>query len=41
LEKYPTSKGAIRFPIDKPLPLTLIKKIVKFRIEEDTKKAKK
>jgi uncharacterized protein YdhG (YjbR/CyaY superfamily) len=41
LEKFHTSKGAIRFRIDKPLPLTLIKKIVKFRIEEDTKKAKK
>ncbi len=41
LEKYHTSKGAIQFPVDKPLPLTLIKKIVKFRIEEDTKKAKK
>jgi len=35
LEKYKTSKGAIQFPIDKPLPLTLIEKIVKFRIEED------
>lgn len=27
LEKYNTSKGAIQFPIDKPLPLTLIKKL--------------
>jgi uncharacterized protein YdhG (YjbR/CyaY superfamily) len=35
LEKYNTSKGAIQFPIDKPLPLTLIKKIVKFRVAED------
>jgi uncharacterized protein YdhG (YjbR/CyaY superfamily) len=35
LKKYNTSKGAIQFPIDKPLPLTLIKKIVKFRAEED------
>ena len=37
LKKYNTSKGAIQFPIDKPLPLTLIKKIVKFRAEEDMK----
>ena len=37
LEKYNTSKGAIQFPIDKRLPLTLIKKIVKFRVEEDIK----
>ena len=41
LEKYNTSKGAIQFPIDKPLPLTLIKKMVKFRMEEDTQNQKK
>ncbi len=29
LTKYKTSKGAIQFPIDKPLPTALIKKIVK------------
>ena len=34
LTAYKTSKGTIRFPIDKPLPLTLIKKIVKFRVKE-------
>jgi uncharacterized protein YdhG (YjbR/CyaY superfamily) len=38
LEKYNTSKGAIQFPIDKNLPLTLIKKIVKFRVAEDNNK---
>lgn len=41
LEKYNTSKGAIQFPIDKQLPLTLIKKIVKFRVEEDIKASAK
>lgn len=40
LERYSTSKGAIQFPIDKPLPIALIKKIVKFRVEEDAKKQK-
>jgi len=40
LEKYHTSKGAIQFPIDNPLPLTLIKRIVKFRVEEDVKNKK-
>jgi uncharacterized protein YdhG (YjbR/CyaY superfamily) len=40
LEKYNTSKGAIQFPIDKPLPLTLIKKIVKFRVTEDNENPK-
>ncbi len=36
LAKYQTSKGAIQFPIDIPLPLALIKKIVKFRVDEDS-----
>jgi uncharacterized protein YdhG (YjbR/CyaY superfamily) len=36
LEKYVTSKGAIQFPLEKPLPLGLIKKIVKFRAEENS-----
>jgi uncharacterized protein YdhG (YjbR/CyaY superfamily) len=40
LEKYNTSKGAIQFPIDKYLPLTLIKKIVKFRVAEDNENQK-
>ena len=34
---YTTSKGAIQFPLDKPLPLSLIKKIVKFRVKENKK----
>ena len=32
LVPYKTSKGAIQFPIDKPLPYDLIRKIVKFRV---------
>lgn len=35
LAKYSTSKGCIRLPYDKPLPKTLITKIVKFRVKED------
>ncbi len=34
LVKYHTSKGAIQFPIDEPLPLALVKRIVKFRVRE-------
>ncbi len=32
LAGYRTSKGAIQFPFDAPLPLPLIKKIVRFRL---------
>ncbi|MEO8712881.1 MAG: DUF1801 domain-containing protein, partial [Parafilimonas sp.] len=34
LEKYKTSESSIQFPLDKPLPLPLITKIVKFRVQE-------
>ena len=41
LMKYKTSKGAIQFPVGKPLPKTLIKKIVKFRVVEDIEKSRR
>jgi len=34
LESYDVAKGTIRFPIGKPLPGTLVKKLVKARIRE-------
>ena len=34
LKKYSTSKGTIRFAVDKPLPATLIKKLVRAAIAE-------
>lgn len=34
------SKGAIQFPVDKPLPMILIEKIIKFRVKESNLKNK-
>jgi uncharacterized protein YdhG (YjbR/CyaY superfamily) len=39
LTDYKTSKGAIQFPVDKPLPLGLITKIIKFRVKENLAKS--
>ena len=36
LSRYKTSKGTIQFPLDKPIPLNLVRKIVKFRVKEST-----
>ena len=39
LKNYDTSKGTLRFPIDSPLPIALVRKLVKARIEQNTKRA--
>jgi len=36
---YEGSKGTIKFPIDEPMPLTLIKKMVKYRVKENEARA--
>lgn len=41
LAKYETAKGTIQLPLDKPLPLRLITKIVKFRVKETLARSKK
>lgn len=35
LKKYKGAKGSVQFPIDQPLPLTLIARMVKFRVKEN------
>ena len=37
LSPYKTSKGTVQFPIDRPLPLALIARIVKYRVTENKK----
>jgi uncharacterized protein YdhG (YjbR/CyaY superfamily) len=39
LSRYEGAKGTVRFPLDKPLPVKLIARIVKFRVAENLEKA--
>jgi len=41
LSKYETSKGTIRFPLNKPIPFDIVRKIVKYRVKENMKKSPK
>jgi uncharacterized protein YdhG (YjbR/CyaY superfamily) len=38
LAKYRTGKGSVQFPLDEPLPLALVKEMVKYRAAENLKK---
>ena len=37
---YANEKGSLKFPLDQPLPLKLVTKIVKLRVAENLKRAK-
>jgi uncharacterized protein YdhG (YjbR/CyaY superfamily) len=37
LMPYKRSKGTVQFPLDKPIPFDLVKKIVIFRVKENSK----
>lgn len=39
LSPYASAKGSARFPFDKPIPLDLIREIVKFRVQQSLAKA--
>lgn len=41
VSKYVEGKGTLKFPIDKPLPMKLITKIVKLRVAENLKRTDK
>jgi len=39
LSKYKQGKGSVQFPLDQPIPMDLIGRIVEFRLEKNRKKA--
>lgn len=41
LSSYQTSKGAIRFPLDRPIPFALVKKIVRYKVKENSGRGKR
>jgi len=40
LKDYETSKGTVRFPLDKPIPYDLVRRITEFRVAETRARAK-
>lgn len=37
---YKTSKGAVQFPMNEPIPFDLVKRMVRFRVKENLSKKK-
>ena len=40
LDSYKGGKGTVRFPLHKPIPLDLVRRIVKFRVKENQARVK-
>jgi len=40
LKNYKWAKGSVQFPLDKPIPASLVSQIVKFRVRENEEKTK-
>jgi uncharacterized protein YdhG (YjbR/CyaY superfamily) len=40
LSPFKQSKGTVQFPLDKPIPLELVKRIVEFRVQDNTSSKK-
>jgi len=41
LAAYVSSKGAVQFPLDRPLPLDLVRRMTAYRVTENLQKARK
>ena len=41
IKKYKYAKGSVQFPVNAPLPIDLISRIVKFRVDENLNNARK
>jgi uncharacterized protein YdhG (YjbR/CyaY superfamily) len=41
LSDYEVTKGTVRFPLNKPIPFNLVKKMVRYRVKENLDKKKK
>ncbi len=39
LKSYKTGKGSVQFPLDQPLPVDLIRRMVEYRVAENTDRA--
>jgi len=40
IAKYVAGKGTLKFPLDKPLPMKLISRIIKYRVADNLKNTK-